>query len=165
MYGSKGCILLKKLLILLYPEFIIMPLKSYLLPVLALLVISFTACKKKNSNAGDPAPQEEGLSVSLVNVVEGEYTAAPGPTYTFQVKINSAMPTQGVKIEVTAITDPGGVVIPQNLIAPSTNGTIDINLTGLEPIRTIKVTVTITSVGKSNNTVTRSFWITNKAAE
>jgi hypothetical protein len=142
-----------------------MPLKSYLLPVLALLVISFTACKKKNSNTGDPAPQEEGLSVTLVNVTEGQYTAAPGSTYTFQVKINSTMPTQGVSVVVTAITDPGGILIPQNLIAPSKDGTIDVNLTGLEPIRTVKVTVVITSVGKSNNTVTKTFWITNKAAE
>lgn len=142
-----------------------MPLKSYLLPVLALLVISFTACKKKNSNTGDPAPQEEGLSVTLVNVTEGQYTAAPGSTYTFQVKINSAVPSQGVTVVVTAITDPGGILIPQNLIAPSKDGTIDVNLTGLEPIRTVKVTVVITSVGKSNNTVTKTFWITNKAAE
>jgi hypothetical protein len=142
-----------------------MPLKSYLLPILALLVISFTACKKKNSNTGDPAPQEEGLSVTLVNVTEGQYTAAPGSTYTFQVKINSAVPSQGVTVVVTAITDPGGILIPQNLIAPSKDGTIDVNLIGLEPIRTVKVTVVITSVGKSNNTVTKTFWITNKAAE
>lgn len=142
-----------------------MPLKSYLLPILALLAISFTACKKKSSNTGDPAPQEEGLSVTLVNVTEGQYTAAPGSTYTFQVKINSAMPSQGVTVEVTAITDPGGILIPQNLIAPSKDGTIDVNLTGLEPIRTVKVTVVITSVGKSNNTVTKTFWITNKASQ
>jgi hypothetical protein len=142
-----------------------MPLRSYLLPILALLVISFTACKKKNSNAGDPAPQEEGLVITLENVTEGQYTASPGPDYSFQVKVTSAMPTQGVSVTVTAITDPGGILIPQNLIAPTTDGTITINLTGLEPIRTVKVTVTITSVGKSNNTVTKSFWITNKAAE
>lgn len=140
-----------------------MPLKSYLLPILALLAISFTACKKKSSNTGDPAPQEEGLSVTLVNVTEGQYTAAPGSTYTFQVKINSAVPSQGVTVVVTAITDPGGILIPQNLIAPSKDGTIDVNLTGLEPIRTVKVTVVITSVGKSNNTVTKTFWITNKS--
>ncbi|SEW13966.1 hypothetical protein SAMN05428988_2415 [Chitinophaga sp. YR573] len=140
-----------------------MPLKSYLLPILALLAISFTACKKKSSNTGDPAPQEEGLSVTLVNVTEGQYTAAPGSTYTFQVKINSAIPSQGVTVVVTAITDPGGILIPQNLIAPSKDGTIDVNLTGLEPIRTVKVTVVITSVGKSNNTVTKTFWITNKS--
>jgi hypothetical protein len=165
MYGSKSCFALKKLLILLYPENIFMPLKSYLLPILALFIISFTACKKKNSNAGDPAPQEEGLVVSLVNVTEGQYTASPGATYTFQVKVTSAMPTQGVSVVVTAITDPGGILIPQNPIAPSTNGTIDVNLTGLEPIRTVKVTVVITSVGKSNNTVTKTFWITNKASQ
>ncbi|SFE24895.1 hypothetical protein SAMN05518672_10550 [Chitinophaga sp. CF118] len=137
-----------------------MPLKTYLLPVLALL-LTFTACKKKNSN-GDPAPQEEGLVISLENVTEGAYTAAPGSTYTFQVKVTSAMPSKGVTVDITAITDPGGIVIPQNLIAPTTDGTISINLSGLKPLQIVKVTVVITSAGKSNNVVTKSFWITNK---
>lgn len=138
-----------------------MPLKSYLLPVLALLVFSFTACKK-NPKAGEPAPQEEGLVVSLTDVVEGQYTAAPGSTYTFKVNVTSAMPSKGVIVEVTAVTDPGGIAIPQNAIAVSTNGTISVTLIGLEALRTVKVTVVITSAGKSNNVTTKSFWITNK---
>jgi hypothetical protein len=73
------------------------------------------------------------------------------------------MPATGVNIVVTAITDPGGIVIPQNAIAPSSNGTIDVTLIGLEPVRTVKVTVVITSASNPNNTVTRTFWITNKS--
>jgi hypothetical protein len=138
-----------------------MPLKSYLLPILALFVFSFTACKK-NSKAGEPAPQEEGLVVSLTDVVEGQYTASPGSTYTFGVNVTSAMPDKGVIVEVTAVTDPGGIPIPQNAIAVSTNGTISVTLIGLEALRTVKVTVVITSAGKSNNVTTKTFWITNK---
>jgi hypothetical protein len=138
-----------------------MPLKSYLLPILALLAFTFTACKK-NPKAGEPAPQEAGLVVTLTDVVEGEYTASPGSTYAFKVNVTSEMPAKGVIVEVTAVTDPGGIPIPQNAIAVSKDGTITVTLVGLEPLRTVKVTVVITSAGKSNNVTTKSFWITNK---
>ncbi|HJT75459.1 MAG TPA: hypothetical protein VJ720_15590 [Chitinophaga sp.] len=138
-----------------------MPLKSYLLATVALLALTFSACKKKG--AIEPKPEEELLKVSLENVAEGQYTAAPGTTYTFQVKVNSVMPPEGVNIEVNAITDPGGIVFPQNPVAPSLDSTINITLTGLEPIRTVKVTILITSVSNPANKISKYFWITNKS--
>ncbi|UPK70692.1 hypothetical protein [Chitinophaga filiformis] len=138
-----------------------MPLKSYLFTALALFAITFSACKKKG--AIEPKPEEEGLKVALENVAEGQYTAAPGSSYTFQVKINSVMPAAGVNIKVDAITDPGGIVFPQNPVAPSKDSVINITLVGLERLRTVKVTVTITSAGNENNKITKTFWITNKS--
>lgn len=138
-----------------------MPLKSYLFTALALLALTFSACKKKGPI--EPKPEEEGLKVTLENVVEGQYTASPGSSYTFQVKINSVMPEGGVNIKVDAITDPGGIVFPQNPVAPSKDSVINVTLVGLEPVRTVKVTITITSGSNGNNTITKTFWITNKS--
>ena len=138
-----------------------MPLKSYLLPILTLLAVTFTNCKK-NPKAGEPAPQEEGLEVSLTDVVESQYNAAPGATYTFGVKVTSQMPAKGVTIEVKAETEAGAVKIPQDAIAPTTSNPISINLTGLKPLQTVVVTIVITSVDQPNNVTTRTFKITNK---
>jgi hypothetical protein len=140
-----------------------MPLKSYLFIVLAFLGLTFVACGKKG--AIEPKPEEEGLKVSLENVAEGQYTAAPGSSYTFQVKVNSVMPEQGVNVKVDVITDPGGIVFPQNPVAPSKDSVINVTLIGLEPIRTVKVTLTITSAGNEKNTIVKTFWITNKSDE
>lgn len=138
-----------------------MPLKSYLLTALAFVAITVSACKKKG--AIEPKPEEEGLKAILENVIEGDYTAAPGSTYTFQVKITSVMPDKGVNIKVDAITDPGGIVFPQNPVAPSKDSVINVTLVGLQAPRTVKVTVTITSAGNEKNVITRTFWITNKS--
>jgi hypothetical protein len=142
-----------------------MPLKSYLLSALVLLTVVFSSCSKKKGVTAVTGPQEEGLKVSLQNVAEGQYTASPGPTYTFQVVVSSAMPAQGVSVSVQVVTDPGGIAIPQNAIAPSTNGTINVTLTGLEALRTVKVTVTITSIDNTDNSIVKSFYITNKSDE
>jgi len=139
-----------------------MPLKYYLLPILAMFALTFTSCSKKDSGSA-VKPSEEGLKVSLANVTEASYTAAAGTTYTFQAAVSSKLPASGVTIKVTAVTDPGGVNIPQNPVAPSTTGAIEITLIGLEPLRTVLVTVVITSVDNPDNTITKTFWITNKA--
>jgi hypothetical protein len=138
-----------------------MPLKSYLLAGLALIALTFSSCSKNGGN--DPKPEEAGLKISLENVAEGQYTAAAGQEYTFQVKVNSTMPEKGVTVEVSAITDPGGVVFPQNTVLPSSESTINVTLVGLLPVRTVKVTVVITSVSNPANKETKFFWITNKA--
>ena len=139
-----------------------MPLKSYLLPILALFALTFYSCKKKDGSTA-VKPGEEGLTVKLVNVTESAYTAAAGTTYTFQAVVTSKLPASGVTVTVTAVTDPGGVSIPQNAVAPGTSDTLNITLIGLEPIRTVLVTVVITSASNPDNTITKKFWITNKA--
>ena len=141
-----------------------MSLKLYLLPVLAMFALTFSSCSKKDGSS-NIKPEEEGLKISLENVTESGYTASPGATYTFSVKVTSAMPTEGVNVKITAVTDPGGMPVPQNAIAPTKDGTINITLTGLEPIQTVLVTVVVTSAGNTSNTATAKFYITNKEAQ
>jgi len=62
------------------------------------------------------------------------------------------------------VTDPGGQNIPQDPIpSPVKSKNITINLKDLPPIRTVKVTVTISSISNPNNKIIKEFWITNKA--
>jgi hypothetical protein len=160
-YGSRCWFALKKLLILPILNLFNMPLKSYLLPILTLLAVTFTSCKK-NPKAGEPAPQEQGLEVALTDVVASQYNAAPGSTYTFGVKVTSEMPAKGVIVKVKAETEAGAMDIPQDAIAPTMGNPISVSLKGLKALQTVKVTVTITSVSQPNNVTTTSFFITNK---
>ena len=141
-----------------------MPIKSYLLACCTLLLITVVACKKKKGSGGDPAPQEEQLKISLDGVQEGNYTASPGATYPFTIKITSVLPTSGVTVTVVAVTDPGGETVPQDAVpSPVKTGTVSFTLKDLEPIRTVKVIVTGSSVSNPNNKVIKEFWITNKS--
>jgi hypothetical protein len=141
-----------------------MPIKSYLLACCALLLITVTACKKKKGPAGDPAPQEEQLKMSLDGVLEGNYTAAPGATYPFTINITSTLPKSGVSVTIAAVTEYGGESIPQDTIpSPVKTVPITVTLKDLPPIRTVKVTVTITSLDNPNNKVIKEFMITNKS--
>lgn len=141
-----------------------MPIKSYLLACCALLLITVTACKKKKGSGGDPAPQEEQLKMSLDGVLEGSYTAAPGATYPFTINITSSLPKSGVSVTVTAVTEYGGEPVPQDTIPSSVKATpVNITLKDLPPIRTVVVTVTITSLDNPNNKVIKEFKITNKS--
>ncbi|GAA0533463.1 hypothetical protein [Chitinophaga japonensis] len=143
-----------------------MPIRSYLLACCALLLLTVTACKKKKGSGGDPAPQEELIKATLDGVAEGSYTASPGATYPFTINITSPLPASGVTIKVTATTDPGGVPVPQDTVpSPVKTATTTFTLTDLEPIRTVKVIVTIASVSNPNNQLIKEFWITNKSDE
>jgi hypothetical protein len=144
-----------------------MPFKSYLIAGLALLMLTVTACSKKKTKPGDdPAPQEEQLKATLDGVAEGIYNASPGATYSFTVNITSELPAKGVSITVSAVTEYGGQVIPQDSIpSPVTAASTTINLKGLEPIKTVKVTITVASLDNPNNIVKKEFFITNKTDE
>jgi hypothetical protein len=141
-----------------------MPLKSYLLACCALLLLTVTACKKKKGPGEDPAPQEEQLKITLDGVQEGTYTASPGATYPFTINITTPLPKSGVSVTVTAVTEAGGVPVPQDAVpSPVTSASISFTLTNLEPIRTVKVIVTVKSLDNPNNQVIKEFLITNKS--
>lgn len=139
-----------------------MPLRSYLIASMALLLLTFSACKKKKG--AYPAPQEEGIAFVFDGVQEGKYNPAPGTTFPFKVKITSKLPAQGVNITVSAATEQGNVSVPQDPVpGPVKNDITTITLIGLASLKTIRVRVTVTSVTKPDNTQTKEFLITNKS--
>lgn len=143
-----------------------MPVKSYFFAFAALLMMTIVSCKGKGggSGGGGPVtPQEEGIKFELKSLEEGGYNKASGETFTFTVNLLSAMPKEGVKITMTVISDPGGVVLEQSPIAPTSNKSFDITLTKLPVLKTYRVKVTITSATTPSNKLEKEFLITNKA--
>jgi hypothetical protein len=105
----------------------------------------FTACKKSNgaTEAGVVAETTPANNSNNLNLL--------GPDFPLKVEITSAMPPQGVKIEITAkkesSADPAFFSSTNNSTAPQNNYTITNTPAGV----TCVVTITVTSLTKSNN--------------
>ncbi|PUZ21278.1 hypothetical protein DCM91_17210 [Chitinophaga costaii] len=127
-----------------------------------LLVAGLMACSKKHKGNGDVKPQEQGLVLKLDGVSESTPTAAPGETYPFSVGVTSTLPAAGVTVTVV-VTTVSGTDIPQPPMPAQTTAPISITLVNLPDLKTCNVTITITSVSNPENTVTKTFQITNKA--
>jgi hypothetical protein len=105
----------------------------------------FTACKKSSGTA------EAGLVAETTPANNSNNLNVLGPDFPLKVEITSTMPPQGVKIEITAkkesSADPAFFSSTNNSTAPQNNYTITNTPGGV----TCVVTVTVTSLTKSNN--------------
>jgi hypothetical protein len=105
----------------------------------------FTACKKSSDTA------EAGLVAETTPANNSNNLNVLGPDFPLKVEITSTMPPQGVKIEITAkkesSADPAFFSSTNNSTAPQNNYTITNTPGGV----TCVVTVTVTSLTKSNN--------------
>ncbi len=108
-------------------------------------IIAFTACKKSNDVA------EAGLVAEITPANNSNNLNVLGPDFPLKVEITSAMPPQGVKIEIVAkkesSADPAFFTSTNNTSAPQNNYSITNTPSGV----TCVVTVTVTSLTKSNN--------------
>jgi len=107
--------------------------------------VLFTACKKSNE------PAEAGLVAETTPANNSNNLNILGPDFPLKVEIKSAMPPQGVKIEITAkkegSADPAFFSSTSNSAAPQNNYAITNTPAGV----TCLVTITVTSLTKSNN--------------
>ncbi|MEJ7769279.1 MAG: hypothetical protein WKF89_15780 [Chitinophagaceae bacterium] len=125
---------------------------------LAFLVASIS-CQKGN---GSTTPAEENLVVETLPLANGHVESpAPGPTFPLKVTVKSAMPSGGVKIDVTAKPD-GGTVNFFNNSVTTMNATTDFTITGATAGVTAVVDITVTSVSKSSNRWTGSYKFSRK---
>ena len=108
-------------------------------------VVLFTACKKNSEVA------EAGLVAQTTPANNSNNLNILGPDFPLKVEITSTMPPQGVKIDITAkkegSADPAFYSNTNNSSAPQNNYTITNTPSGV----TCVVTVTVTSLTKSNN--------------
>lgn len=125
--------------------------------VFATMVLIFGVAGKCNKGGDTPQPTEANLAVTLNPPVGSNQAAALGPDFPLSVTITSAMPPQGVTIEVTAKVEN----TTTNFYAPaatSTSATVsNFTITNTPVASTCVVTVTVTSKTKATNKWTGSY--------
>ena len=127
--------------------------------------VILTACGKGGGGGGNPNPppvNEPALAVTLDPAVGSVQLPALGP-YNLKVTVTSAMPANGVKIEVTAKKDDGTNPAPffsstVNATAAATNFTI----TGTPLATQCLVQVQVTSLTKASNVFAGSYRYASK---
>jgi hypothetical protein len=113
--------------------------------LVALSFIALSSCKKSNSSS------EAGLVAETTPANNSNSLNILGPDFPLKIEITSAMPANGVKIEIAAKQDgssnPPFFTASNNSTAPENNYTI----TNTPSSVTCVVNITITSLTKSSN--------------
>lgn len=126
----------------------------------ASLLIS-SGCKKSGGGGGG-TDNEANLTVTTNPANGAVVPAAVGP-YNLAITVTSAMPSGGVKIEVSAKVDNG--TNPPAFYSQTTNTssvTSNFNITGSTPLTLNLVNVTVTSLSKPSNVWTGSYRFNSK---
>lgn len=127
----------------------------FLLSCISILIVA-VSCQKETGGG------EENLVVETLPLANGHVEApAPGPNFPLKVTIKSAMPSGGVKIDVTAKPDGGTVAFFTNTVTTSSAST-DFSITGSTPGIVSVVNITVTSVSSSSNTWSGSYKYSRK---
>ncbi|MEO5995099.1 MAG: hypothetical protein ABIN89_00295 [Chitinophagaceae bacterium] len=118
--------------------------RQLFLAACVILLIAVASCQKDSGG-------EQNLVVETLPLANGHVeTPAPGPDFPLRVTVKSAMPSGGVKIDVTARPD-GGTVAFFTSSKTTSSGVTDFTIT-LTPSGVISVVdITVTSVSTSSN--------------
>src|SRR5436190_18165114 len=125
-------------------------LLSSLASIVAVIVLTTAGCKKSST----PPPPEQDL---IISTDAASYTIMPGPSLTFRLKIESAMPSSGVKIEYTVVSEIDNQNYPQGPPINTYNNATGITIAGLPRQKICICTIKVTSLNKSTNTATVGF--------
>jgi hypothetical protein len=147
------------------------PMKYFKL-VLLFVPIMFYACSKGGDSPTPTPPPvvvvveaDIAFKVEIPASTEVDYTkiyGAIGGTQAINVNVTSALPKDGVTIDVKVTKDADNTSVFTNNISSSTAGTNAINITSLSPGVLSTVTVVVTSKTKTSNTATKTFKIAAK---
>jgi len=118
--------------------------------IVATIVLASVGCTKPIT----PTPPEQDL---LISIDAGSYTIITDPIFTFKVKVESAMPAGGVKIESTVVSEIDNQSYPQGAPINTYNPTSTITIGGLPEQKICICTIKVTSLSKSTNTATTGF--------
>jgi len=121
-----------------------------------LLILNFTACSK-----GKSEPPETDLVLNLGQTSSTGITQTMGSNYTFNVVVQSNMPSRGVTIKVDYVLDAGGAPVFSKSLT-STTPTTSVTITEIPFNEIGTVTVTVSSVSNSSNTSTSTFKLVRK---
>ncbi|HEX7846839.1 MAG TPA: hypothetical protein VF476_13640 [Chitinophagaceae bacterium] len=141
-------------------------MKKNLVSVLSislLMIIAATGCSKKGGGGGNNPPAEAPLAVTLNPATGSTQPPDLGPNFPLTVTITSTMPTQGVKIEVTAIRDDGsGTPAFFSTNVNSSTAANNFSITNTPPGIICLVTVKVTSRSTATNTWTGTYRYSKK---
>ena len=136
-------------------------LQIFTVPV---IIFSVWSCSDKGGGGGGGGGgSEANLAVTLNPPAGSNQPAAPQVDFPLTVSITSAMPPQGVTIDVTAKKDDGSGAGP--FFSESRSSTITNNnftITGTPTGVVCLTTVTVTSKTKASNTITLTYRYTRK---
>jgi len=118
------------------------------------------ACKKDKPK---PQPGEQVLRVSLEPEPSSSTTpvVSAAANYSFRVKVESQMPSQGVTVDVVYRQDSGGEVLFSETYTTTTSPQ-NVTITNLPFNEVGTVTVVVTSKTQSSNTQTKTFKLVKK---
>jgi hypothetical protein len=133
----------------------------HFLPVLVVSILfAIASCQK--GGGGGTTPAEANLQVETTPVANGHVEApAPGPSFPLIVTLKSAMPSKGVKIDVTAKPDGGTVAFFSSSIT-SNSASNNFIITGATSSVVSVVDITVTSVATPSNTWHGSYKFSKK---
>jgi hypothetical protein len=124
--------------------------------ILLLLVTGFYNCKKKKTIP--PTPEATlTIATDVSSPVQN-----PGSTFSFATKITSAIPANGVKLDVDVKEEISGINIPQVTGFSTSNASTPTQLTNLPQQKWCVCTIKGTSLSTSANTATTSFRVIYK---
>jgi hypothetical protein len=146
-------------------------MRNYKILLVAAPFVLFACSKGGDSPTPTPPPvvvvaeADIAFKVEIPASTEVDYTkiyGAIGGTQAINVNVTSALPKDGVTIDVKVTKDADNSSVFTNNISSSTAGTNAINITSLSPGVLSTVTVVVTSKTKTSNTATKTFKIAAK---
>lgn len=123
------------------------PVRIIVFLLMSLTLIS--ACSK-GGGGGTPPPSEANLAVTTDPANGSTQLPALGP-YNLKVSITSAMPPNGVKIDITAKKDDGTNTVYFTNSVNKTTAVNDFTITGTPAATQCLVEVKVTSLTKASN--------------
>lgn len=115
--------------------------------LMCISVFLFASCKKASTPS---APKEENI---VFETNAGSNAISTSGTFDFQVILKSKMPTNGIRIEVTANEEATGTsVTPQASGITTTTTSTNVSVQNLPRQKWVEATVKVTSISTSTNT-------------
>lgn len=134
------------------------PVRIIVFLLMSLTLIS--ACSK-GGGGGTPPPSEANLTVTTDPANGSTQLPALGP-YNLKVSITSAMPPNGVKIDITAKKDDGTNTVYFTNSVNKTTAVSDFTITGTPAATQCLVEVKVTSLTKASNVWNGSYRYSSK---
>lgn len=118
--------------------------------IVAIVVLATLGCKKSST----PPPPEQDL---VISTDAASYTITTAPIFNFDLKVESTMPADGVKIEYSVVSEIDNQNYPQGSGISTHNRTSSITIGGLPQQKICICTIKVTSLSKSTNTAITGF--------